>query len=429
MAGCGTVGGGVARLIAERREAIARRTGLDLRLACVLVRDLAKTRVMQLPGDALTTEAADLLAPDIDVVVELIGGCDTARYIALAAIRAGKPLVTANKALIALHGEEVFAEARAAAVPVGIEASCCAGIPIVAAIERGLIANRIDALYGIVNGTCNYILTEMLDQRRGYADALADAQELGYAEADPTMDVGGIDSAHKLAILASLAFKEQADFGCVHVEGIEHLDLADLEAGRDLGYVCKLLAIARRYDDGVTLHVGPAFLEATHPLAHVRGPFNAVSIYGHAVGHTLYYGRGAGAEPTASAVVADIIDVVSGNARSGAFPATATESPTALKYKSIDETRSRFYLRLMVEDKPGVVADISRIFADQRISLSAINQHDPHDETGGQIVTVVVVTHIAREGDLRKALKRIGELPSVTQPPVAIRIVDEHQEG
>ncbi len=430
MAGCGTVGAGVARLLVERRAELARRFWFDLHLVRVLVRDARRDRGDAVPAETLTRDASLLLSNDVDLVIEVIGGCDVAREIVLSAIRAGKPVVTANKALIALHGQEVFEAAFRAGVPLGIEASCCGGIPVVSAIERGLAANRIDALYGIVNGTCNYILTEMLDRRRSYEEALRDAQRLGYAEADPTLDIDGTDSAHKLAILASLAFGAPIAFERVAVEGIARLELADLTAGLDQGYICKLLAMARRYGEGLVLRVSPAFLETSHPLAHVRGPFNAVSIYGDAVGHTLFYGRGAGAGPTASAVLADVIEIARGGARP-VFPGTygQTAGGAGLPDKPADDMRSRFYVRFLVRDQPGVMADITRIFADHRVSLSAITQQDPHDETCRESVTAVVITHRAREGDFRAALAQSGRLGSVTRPPVAIRIVDEHEEA
>ncbi|MCP4250518.1 MAG: homoserine dehydrogenase, partial [bacterium] len=267
MAGCGTVGGGVVALLAQQGESIARRCGLELQLERVLVRDPDRARPAELPDDVLTTDASALLAQDIDLVIEVVGGCEAARDVVLSAIAAGKPVVTANKALMAEHGPEVFAAAASAGVALGFEASCCGGVPIVSALQRGLIANRIDALYGIVNGTCNYILTEMLESRRSYANALADAQRLGYAEADPTLDVDGTDSAHKLAILAGLAFDAPVDFHRVGVEGIERLELCDLLAGFEQGYVCKLVAVARRESDGLVLQVLPAFMETMHPLA------------------------------------------------------------------------------------------------------------------------------------------------------------------
>lgn len=427
LAGCGTVGSGVVGLLAQRHDDIAARTGVDLQIACVAVRDPGRSRGVGLLAQVLTSDPRALLASGIDIVVEVIGGCGTARDIVLSAIRAGKHVVTANKALIALHGAEIFAAARQAGVAVGIEASCCGGLPIVSAIQRGLVANRINALYGIVNGTCNYILTEMLDSGRLYEDVLAEAQSLGYAEPDPTMDVNGTDSAHKLAILASLAFGTHVDFDRVHTEGIKQIELTDLQAGYEQGYVCKLLAVARRQDEGITLQVGPAFLDQSHPLAHVRGPFNAVSLYGHAVGHTLHYGRGAGADPTASAVLSDVVEIASGNAAPAPFPAP-TSDPKDPIYRSLHDLRSRYYIRLLVQDRPGVIADVTRALADQQISLSAITQRDPHDETCQQVVTVVVITHLAREGDLRAALRAIERIPTVTRPPVAIRIVEEREE-
>jgi len=430
LAGCGTVGSGVVRLLSQQRQAITRRTGVDIQLARILVRNPDRDRGPEVPPQILSTKAADLLAPEIDVVVELLGGCDTAREVVLSAIRAGKHVVTANKALIAQHGDVVFAEAAHRNVSVAIEATCGGGVPVVGAIQRGLVANRIDALYGIVNGTCNFVLSEMLDTRKSYADALADAQRLGYAEADPALDVSGADSAHKLAVLAALAFASPIDLRRVRAEGIERIELADLIAGYEQGYVCKLLAIAERHGKSLALEVLPAFLDRSHPLAAVRGVFNGISLYGHAVGHTHYYGRGAGAGPTASAVLADIVDVAVGTAPRLPYPIPATGATAeGTSYQPLDELEARYYIRFQVQDRPGVLAEIARVFAEQRISLSALTQRDPHDETGRQIVPLVVTTHRARVGDIRAALGRMERIEAVARPPVAIRIVDTPEEA
>ena len=345
-------------------------------------------------------------------------------------MRAGKDVVTPNKALLALHGKEVYAAARSAGRCVAFEASCAGGIPLIRALCHGLIANRIDTLCGIVNGTCNYILTEMLARGKTYREALEEAQQHGYAEADPTVDVDGTDSAHKLAILASLAFGADVDVHRIHVEGIDRLDLTDLRAGDELGYVCKLLAIGRREEGGLSLRVHPAFLRRDHPLGNVAGPFNAVSVYGDNVGHTLYYGRGAGAMPTASAIVADLVDVALGSAgRAFAQLPIFADRTTPPVYRPMEAIESRYYLRFMVYDRPGIMARLTRVFGDKQISLSAIVQHEAADDSADNVVPVVVMTHLAREGSVREALHEISRYHDVvTQEPVWIRVVEEHDE-
>jgi homoserine dehydrogenase len=341
----------------------------------------------------------------------------------------GKDVVTANKALLAKHGKEIFGVARQHGRCVSFEASCGGGIPLIGPLCRGLLANRISAVYGILNGTCNYILTEMLGTGKAYADAVSEAMEAGFAEDPPDLDVGGYDTAHKLAIIASLAFGMSVDYDRITIEGITKLDLTDLKAGEELGYVCKLLAIGRRDDGRLSLRVHPAFIAAHHPLANTWGPFNAVSVYGHAVGHTLYYGRGAGQTPTASAVVSDVIDIAIGNA--GRTFATlriypdVTESPT---YQPIEEIVGRYYVRLMAHDRPGVMAQMTRVFGEHGISLSAIMQHEMPEEATDNAVPVVVLTHEAQEGDVQGALAELSQLDALTAEPVCIRVVEEHEE-
>ncbi len=425
MAGCGTVGAGVVRLLGEQREEILRRAGIDLELARVVVRDPGKDRGVDLPAGLASADLSDLLADEVDVVVELIGGCEAARDVVQAAIRAGKHVVTANKALIALHGAAVFAEAAHRGVIVAIEATCCGGIPVINAIQRGLVANRIDALYGIVNGTCNYILTEMLDSRKTYADALADAQRLGYAEADPTMDVDGTDSAHKVAILGSLAFASPMQFSRVRVQGIDRLTLGDLLSGHRRGWVCKLLASARRHEDGFALEVGPTFLPASHALARVDGSFNAVSLLGHAVGHSFYCGRGAGGGPTASSVMADIIAVAAGLAPPSPYPipaAGATAEGTS--YQPLDDLVGRYYLRASVRDVPGVLADIAGVFARHEVGLSELTL----GESDQAAAVVTAITQPAGAGGVRAVAKASESIETVTQPPAVVRIRESDEE-
>jgi homoserine dehydrogenase len=337
-------------------------------------------------------------------------------------LQAGKHVVTANKELLALRSAEIFARAAMAGKCLGFEASCVGGVPIIGALRTGLAANRIDALFGIVNGTCNYILTEMLAARKPYAAALAEAQAAGFAEADPTLDVSGHDSAHKLAVLASLAFGAPIEFDRVHVEGIERIELNDLLAGRELGYVCKLLAVARREGDAIGLRVHPAFINVDHPLAAVSGAFNAVSVYGDAVGHTLFYGRGAGAMPTASAVVADLIEIGTGRAQPPVMSSSALTTP---QYQPIDSLVTRYYLRMTAIDRPNVMAKIATVLGDHEISLRAVVQHEPPHTRADGAVPIVVTTHQAKESAVRDAVAEIAALDVVTERPVCIRVVDD----
>jgi homoserine dehydrogenase len=318
MAGCGTVGSGVAELLLGDRDRLRARTGFELRLSRVAVRDPGRTRRYALPDQLLTSDMASLYRDEVDIVVEVIGGTDVARDVVLAAIAAGKDVVTANKALIALHGPEIFAAARARGVGVAFEASCLAGMPVIGMIQRGLVANRIDRIEGIFNGTCNFILTEMQEKGRSFADALGDAQRLGYAEADPTLDISGADAAHKLAILGSLAFGSWIDFSTVSVQGIEGIGAL----GRPTpprwgtkGYVCRLLATATATEGNLSLAVYPEMLPETHPLAMVRGTANALTVHGHAVGTMTMIGQGAGGLQTASGIVSDVVECALGNAR------------------------------------------------------------------------------------------------------------------
>ncbi len=431
LIGCGTVGQGVAALLLEQRDLWATKVGTSIELRHIVDKDLNTPRDVAIPDGMLTDDLDRLLKDDAThIAVELVGGTTIAKDIVIQALNAGKHVVTANKALLAHHGTEIYQAARRAGRCVAFEASCGGGIPLVESIRRGLIANRITAIYGILNGTCNYILTEMIAANRTYEDALADAKARGYAEADETLDVSGADSAHKLAILAGMAFAANVDYDQIHVEGIQSLDLTDLRAGEQLGYVCKLLAIGQRRDDGeLSLRVHPAFIHKSHPLAKVNGSFNAVSIYGHAVGHTLYYGRGAGRTPTASAVVADVVDVAIGNAARTfeQLPLLNDVCPEPT-YMPIDEVEKRYYFRLMVADRPGVFAQIGHVFGEHAISLSAINQQEAPEGHTGETVPIVVTTHEAREGNVRAALAEIASLDVVQAEPVCIRVVKEYEE-
>jgi len=431
VVGCGTVGGATATMLVGDRDIIAARTGQDLELLYVVDVDFANAERLGLDKSLFAANLDDVLSDQrVGAVVELVGGTTIARDIIKKSLAAGKHVVTANKALLARHGPELCALAHENNVAVAFEASCAGGIPIVRALCDGLIANRIDAIYGIVNGTCNYILTAMTQSGRSYADALAEAQRDGLAEADPTLDVAGIDSAHKLAILAALAFGRQVDFDAIPVDGIDSLESCDVAYGGELGYVLKLLAIAQRRDDGLSLRVRPSFISREHPLAWVSGPFNAVSVYGHAVGHTMYYGRGAGGMPTASAIVADLAAVALDTApRAFAkLPVWPDRAPRANQLP-VEDIESRYYLRVIVEDHPGVLARIAAILGQHQISISSVLQHEPpigSDPDAG--VPVVITTARAVEGDVRQSLAKVDALQQIKAKSVCIGIVDEHEE-
>lgn len=426
--GCGTVGGAAAQLILSDRSLIRQRTGVDIELSRVAGRSLDNARSIGVPEQILGTDIYDAVNdPKVDVVLELIGGTDVAREVVLKAVRSGKHVVTANKALLAHHGEELFAEAAGNDVTIAFEASCGGGIPIIRAITSGLAANHIDAIYGIVNGTSNFILTEMIEKGTTYAEALAEAQRIGLAEADPTLDVAGVDSAHKVAIMSSLAFGLKVDFDRIPVEGIHTLEAIDVGYGTRLGYVVKLLAVAMRVENGVSLNVRPAFISREHPLAWVSGPFNAVSVYGHATGHTLYYGRGAGGRPTASAVLADVIGIGLGTVQA-LFEKRGFRQDinTDTDQVPVEKTDGRFYLRAMVEDEPGVLAQIASILGRHGISIASVLQQAP--ENHKDKVAIVITTHRCNEGELRNALHEVRDLPVTDGKTVAIPIVEEHPE-
>lgn len=431
LVGCGTVGSAVATMLTRDQEILRARLGPHLALRHIVDVDFSRAQAAGLDQGLFRKDLdAAVTDPAVGVVVELIGGVTVARKVIEKALEAGKCVVTANKALLAQHGVELMALARQHQAALAFEASCAGGIPIIRAICDGLIANRIDAIYGIVNGTCNHILTAMTQRGRTYAQALGEAQQAGLAEADPALDVSGTDSAHKLAILAALAFGAKIDLAAIPVYGIDHLEPCDVAFGGELGYVVKLLAIAQRQDDGVGLRVRPAFISKEHPLAWVSGPFNAVSIYGHATGHTMYYGRGAGGMPTASAVVADLAAVAMGTAQR-AFDHLAVwpDRAAAAKQLPIEAVRSRYYLRVMAEDAPGVLAQVAAVLGRHRISIRSVLQHEPlpaaEDAAG---VPVVITTHQAVEGNVRAALAEVDALAVIKAPSVCIGIVEEYPE-
>ncbi|MEJ7137225.1 homoserine dehydrogenase [Amphibiibacter pelophylacis] len=424
--GLGTVGAGVFQVLERNSGEIARRTGRGLQVTQVSRRNLDAAR--ELVGDRATVVAdphAIATSPDIDVVVELIGGTTLARDLVLLALRHGKHVVTANKALLAVHGEEIFGEARRLGLTVSFEAAVAGGIPVIKMLREGLSANRISWLAGIINGTTNFILTEMRDRGLPFADVLQEAQRLGYAEADPTFDIEGVDAAHKLALMGAIAFGMPVQFDSVYVEGITALHSQDIRYAGQMGYRIKLLGIARRRDDagGVELRVHPTLVPEKCLMASVEGAMNAVMVQGDAVGTTLHYGKGAGSEPTASAVVADLVDIarLASAAPEHRVPSLSFQ-PDALqnlRVLSIDEVVTAFYLRLVVADRSGVLADITRILAAHDISLDAVRQRE--SSHGEQQTDLVVLTHETIESALRAALKDIQALPSVLQPVVALR--------
>lgn len=430
IVGCGIVGGATAQLLIKDREILRERSGVDLRLNYLVDLDFSNARALGL-DDALFTENLDdvLNDPEVSVVAELIGGTTVARDVTKKILSAGKHVVTANKALLAHHGAELFRVARENGVSIAFEASCGGGIPLVRAFYDGLVANRIEAFYGIVNGTCNFILTSMIRSGSTYPDALKAAQERGLAEADPTLDVTGGDTAHKLAILAALAFGKEIDFDKIPVEGIDTLESIDVGIGRELGYVVKLLAVAQRSGDGISLRVRPSFISLDHPLAWISGSFNAVSVYGNNVGHTMYYGRGAGGSPTASAVAADIATVASG-AYSEYFDriTIGKEGAEPANQLPMEKLESRYYLRVTVIDKPGVFARLSAILGDHGISISSVLQKEIPEESDSAGAPVVITTHKTNEGNVRDALSDIDNLDVCVSPSVCINIIDEHEE-
>jgi len=424
LIGFGTVGAGVARLLLEQREAIGRRTAVDLELAAVVDTDTTRPRPVTLPDGLLSDDISRVLNdPSIEIGIELIGGTTVARQVQHQLLEAGKHVVTANKALLAHHGAELFAAARQADRCIAFEGSCAGGIPIILALRSGLAANRIRALYGILNGTCNYILSNMTAHNRRFDDALAEAQQKGYAEADPTLDIDGSDTAHKLAILGSLAFGCEIPYEAISVEGIEHIAVEDIRYGLEMGYVVKLLAIGQRDDGRISLRVHPALIHRDTPLARVDGPFNAISVFGDAVGNTLFYGRGAGMMPTASAVVADCVQVASGISQR-LFEGLELEpiDQARGRIEDIGNITSRFYVRLMAKDRPGVLATYGQILGRHGISISGALQHEGSgpDNT----VPVVVTTHPTPQANMSAALDELAQTDVVGAPPVCIRIVD-----
>ncbi|MHB1053093.1 MAG: homoserine dehydrogenase [Thiobacillus sp.] len=424
LLGLGTVGGGTLTVLRRNAEEISRRAGREIRVVRAAVRNLEKARAMA--GDLpLSTNPFDVVDdPEIDIVVELIGGLEPARELVMQAIANGKHVVTANKHLVAKHGNEIFAAAQAKGVMVAFEAAVAGGIPIIKALREGLTANRIEWLAGIINGTSNFILTEMRDKGAAFEDVLKEAQALGYAEADPTFDIEGIDAAHKLTILSAIAFGIPMQFDRVYTEGISKLTREDVKYAEELGYRIKLLGIARRAGNGIELRVHPTLIPERRLIANVDGAMNAILVKGDAVGPTLYYGAGAGAEPTASAVIADLVDVTRLHTADPhhrvphlAFqPDQLSDTPIL----PMDEVRTAYYLRLSAFDRPGVLADITRILADGDISIDAMVQKEPAE--GEEQVTIILLTHITVEKNINAAIAKIEALDTVAGQVMRIRL-------
>ena len=420
--GFGTVGAGCARILTENADIIKRRLGAPVVLRKISDLDIKRDRGVKLGQVKLTTDAKDIIGdPDIDVVVELIGGYRPAKEFILEAIRNRKHVVTANKALLAVHGEEIYSAAEKAGVTVGYEASVAGGIPILAAIRSGLAANNIKSIYGIVNGTCNYILTLMTSAGRKFDEVLKEAQTKGYAEADPTFDIEGIDSAHKLAVLTMLAFGTPVKFDDIYTEGISKITPLDIDFARDLGYKIKLLAITKMANGEIEARVHPTMLPESYPLSTVDGVFNALSVVGDAVGSTMFYGRGAGDMPTGSAVVSDIMnigrDILAGcKDRS---PVTAFRERKPLKIRKMDDITSCYYLRFSALDKPGVMSRITGVLGKNNISISSMIQKGRKVD---EAVPVVMMSHEAIERDVRKALAEINTMDCVAGSTVVIRV-------
>ena len=420
--GFGTVGAGVEENILKNSEVVAKRTGVKLVLTRIADLDITTDRGVAVPRELLTTDAAVAIR-ESDIVVELVGGTTIAKKFILEAISAGKHVVTANKALLALHGKEIFDAAEKAGVDVCYEASVAGGIPIIKALREGLVSNRISRIYGIMNGTCNYILTRMENEEADFHTVLADAQKLGYAEANPSLDIDGFDTAHKTSILASLAFGRWFGMDPVFVEGIRDLALDDLRYADELGYRIKLLAIIKSNNGKVQMRVHPTLIPKSTLLANISDVFNGVMVEGDAVGQTLFYGRGAGRSATASAVVADITDVAL-NIAAGSVRRIPAFRPGEQfeQVAAIDDISSRYYLRFMVKDCPGVLASITQILADRGISISSLIQHERYGADGA--VPLVILTHKANEREVRNALGEIDTL-SINQSPVKLMRIED----
>ena len=423
--GLGTVGTGALRILRENAEVIERRVGIPVQVTKVAVRDVTRDRGIAIPDGLLTTDPSRIIEdPEIDIVVELIGGYQPAKELILAAIARGKHVVTANKALLAEHGIEIHEAARRTGVSIGFEGSVGGGIPVIKALKEALAANRILSIYGIINGTSNYILTKMTEEDRSFADVLAEAQRAGYAEADPTFDVGGIDTTHKLAILVNLAFGAHLNLKEIYTEGITSISPLDIDFGKVLGYKLKLLAIAKMHEGGkAEARVHPTMVPDEYPIAKVGGVYNAIQIVGNACGDIMLYGRGAGSMPTGSAVVGDIMDIARQILIEPSRKLPAAEpgdsGASAVVLQSMDSITSLYYFRFMALDQPGVLSQISGILGRHRISIAQMIQRGRKE---GGSVPLVIMTHKALERDIQKALVEIKALSCITEEPILIRV-------
>ena len=427
LLGIGTVGSGTYRVLERNQHEIRGRAGRGIEITMVADLDVERARTIVGPRTQVVDDARRVIAnPEIDIVVELIGGYGIARTLVLEAIAAGKHVVTANKALLAVHGSEIFAAARDKGVAVGFEAAVAGGIPIIKALREGLTANRIEWIAGIINGTTNFILSEMRSKGLDFAQVLAEAQRLGYAEADPTFDIEGIDAAHKATIMCAIAFGVPMQFGKAHVEGITQLSSVDIRYAEQLGYRIKLLGITRRREAGIELRVHPTLVPSQRLIANVEGAMNAVVVQGDAVGTTLYYGKGAGSEPTASAVIADLVDITRLHTADPhhrvpylAFQPGAMQDTPILPIESVV---TAFYLRLRVADEPGVLSKVTTILADHAISIDALLQRESAE--GERQTDVIILTHDTVEGRMREAIAKMQLLPTVLAPIVSLRKED-----
>ncbi|GAB6072513.1 homoserine dehydrogenase [Venenivibrio stagnispumantis] len=433
IVGYGVVGNGVAKILEEKRELIRKKSNVDINLKKVFTRNWNKKFPYEIDKSKRVNSIDDILNDeDIDIIVEVVGGIEFPYKLMMEAINKNKNIVTANKALLAEKGKEIFKEAEKKNIRIGFEAAVAGGIPIIKALREGLIANNINKIYGILNGTTNYILTSMYKEGKDFKTALSEAQKEGYAEADPTLDINGTDAAHKIAILSSLAFGGYVDFSKIYKEGIENIDILDIELGKELGYILKLLAIGKAHGEEVEIRVNPTFLPANHPLSKVDGVFNAVMVEGDSVGETMFYGKGAGSLPTASAVVSDIVDI----AKSISLNIGREIEITSLnwQHKDLNLTKvkdffTRYYVRFTVPDITGILAKVATIFAKYNISIAAVIQKEKvlqkYQKNDEKIVPLVILTHTASENSIQKAIKEIEENNLTREKTVLIRVEDE----
>lgn len=423
LLGFGQIGSGCYSILSAKKNALLKETGIHFEIAKIAVRNRRKKRLVNAPASLLTTDAWSIVKdPSVDIVVELIGGTKEAYRLVKEAILRGKHVVTANKAMLAEHGDEIFKLAYQKKKWVLFEASVGGGIPVIKVLRESLVANKVDSIHSIINGTCNYILTRMSEEQTDFDAALKCAQQKGYAEADPTFDIEGIDSQHKLAILVRFAFGGSVDYKSISCEGISSIRSEDIAFAEEFGYIIKLLAIAKKTESGIEARVQPTLLPKTHILSNVHGSFNAVLMHGDETDDILLYGRGAGSHPTASAVVSDLVDIVKKDAGRLSIPLEAPAFRRKLKIKNISSILSRYYLRFHITDKPGVLSAISKILGAHGISISDCVQKVRRE---GRVVPLILLTHAAHEKDMRNAMQKISKLNVVREKPQVIRIEDD----